>query len=388
MEWDSVVYSRWHRPKPSPYLSRFIKVCFGNSQDRYMVPEDLIRPHRQLSRRLSYISTSDALDLQEADSQVGHTFIHYLYSGTYESLDYNGLNTMYTRGKDFEHGILVYSAAIEYDIAELAQLAKDEVSQAAADLELSSVIRHARKVFDSLPRGNKWIFELLASLMEERLEKDAHTFLKENFFEGFGKHGTFDPHLCRFIVEIYEKRISDLAEKIEGNSEHDQEESIHENGVSAEASDEEPDLDAGDDAPAIEDLEASDAEPNPGAGDEVLETEDLEAEQPTEPASPIEFDVTDSPPAEEYKPSADLEIPEPQSEDQIQEENAADPETPTFATENPGILEQNPDLVENTKEDVWEWPSSLAVSKKSKKTKKDKKEKKDRKKSSKVDSSP
>jgi hypothetical protein len=357
-----------------------------------MVPEDLIRSHRQLSRRLSYISTSDALDLQEADSQVGHTFIHYLYSGTYESLDYNGLNTMYTRGKDFEHGILVYSAAIEYDIAELAQLAKDEVSQAAADLELSSVIRHARKVFDSLPRGNKWIFELLASLMEERLEKDAHTFLQEDFFEGFGKHGTFDPHLCRFIVEIYEKRISDLAEKIEGNSERGQEESIHENGVSAEASDEEPDLDAGDDAPAIEDLDASDPEPNPGARDELLETEDLEAEQSAEPASPIEFDVTDSPPAEEYKPPADLEIPEPQSEDQIQEENAAEPETPTFATENPGILDQNPDLVENTKQsiDFWGWqpPSSLAVSKKPEKTKKTKKDKKDKKKKSKVDPRP
>jgi hypothetical protein len=313
-----------------------------------MVPEDLIRSHHKLLRLLNHISTSDSLDLQEADSQVGHTFIHYLYSGTYEFLDDNVRNTMDTRGKAFEHGILVYSAAIKYDIAELAQFAKDEVSKAAADLELSSVIRHARKVFDSLSRRNKWLLGLLGSLMEERLEKDADTFLKENFFEGFGKHETFDPHLCRFIVEIYEKRISHLAEKIKGNPERNQEEFIHENGVSAEARDPEPDPDAGDDVP---------------------EAEDLEAEQEAESAFPIE-DVSESLPAEESLPPDDPETAEPQSEDQLQEENTAEPETPPLAIENPGSLEQNPELVKNPEEDGWWRSSSLVANKKSKKAKK------------------
>jgi hypothetical protein len=172
-------------------------------------------------------------------------------------------------------------------------------------------------------------------------------FPKGKLLRGLRQHETFDPHLCRFIVEIYEKRISHLAEKIKGNPERNQEEFIHENGVSAEAPNPEPD---------------------PEASDDVPETEDLGAEQEAESAFPIE-DVSESLPAEESLPPDEFEIAEPQSEDHLQEENTAEPETP-LAIENPGSLEQNPEVVQNPEEDGWWRSSSLVANKKSKKAKK------------------
>lgn len=325
-----------NRPKTSPYLSRFIKVRFGNSSDEYLVPEDRIRRYRKLSRHLNAISTSDALDLQEADSQVGHTFIHFIYSGTYEFLDKSDFTSIEAQGKEFENSILVYSAAIKYDIPELAQLAKDEANKAATDLALSGVIKHARKHFDSIPREEKWLLELMKSLMEERLEKDADTFLKENFFEGFGKHETFDPHLCRFIVELYEKKLFHLAEQVQGNHEKDIEESIHENGVSSEEPDQVPDA---------------------GEGDDVPEAKDLE-------------NAIDSLSVEEYPPPAP-EIVESQTEYRMIELRPA-----TSAIETADALEHNAEIVQNSEADaMWDsWGprnSSLIARKKSKKGKRE-----------------
>lgn len=353
---DANVLNYWtadishNRPKPSPYLSRFIKVRFGNSSDEYMVPEDLIRTYHKLSSCLDAISTSDALDLQEADSQVGHTFVHFLYSRTYEFLDHNDLPTVATRVEEFEQGILVFSAATIYDIPELAQFAKDEVGKAAVGLGLSRVIKHARKHFDSIPRWNKWLLNFVKSLMEERLEKDANTFLKGNFFEGFGKHETFDPHLCRFIVEIYEKKILHISETFRENPESNKEESIHENGVYTETPDPEPDTGA-DDVPEPEDLEA--ASPAPPT------------ESPAEPSSPIEV-APYSPPTWAVPPPDDSGTVEPQFEDQPKE-NTAEPEFPSPVIENPDSLEQNSEIAQILEEhDSW----GLLRPKKSKKGKK------------------
>ncbi|CRG89261.1 hypothetical protein PISL3812_06297 [Talaromyces islandicus] len=290
----------WERlflPKTSPYLSQFIKVRFGNSSDEYMVPEDCILVYRKLSRHLNDTSTSDVLNLQEADSQVGHTFIHFLYSGTYQFLGQHALSPMDTRDKEFEQGILVYSAAIKYDIPQLAELAKDQVYKASADLPLASVIRNARKLFDSLPRGDKLLLDLIKSLMEERLEKDADTFLTVNFFEGFGKHETLDPHLFRFIVEIYEKKLFHLTEKTQETTEKNEEEPVHENGVSAEIPGQAPD---------------------PGAWDEFPGSNDLEVEHRAESSLPIES-ATDNLPVEEYPPPPDaFTTVESQAEYQLQ----------------------------------------------------------------------
>lgn len=349
------------RPKTSPYLSRLIKIRIGDSSDEYMIHEDCIRAYYKLSRHLDAISASDLLDLEEADSRVGHTFIHYLYSKNYEIL-VNGISTAGDmQEKEFEHGILVYSAAVKYDISGLVQLAKDEVCKAAASLTLSSAIKHARNVFDSLPRGDEWFLGFMKSLMEESMEKNADTFLSKNFFSGFGKHKAFDPYLCRSIVEIYQKRLSRLSEETQKRFGASKEECIPENSDFEETAGLAPDPTTVNDVPVTEYLETEqpedfsltvegelDSPADPTAVNNIPATEYLETEEQEEAPLMVE-DETKSLPVEDDSLAEPPEEGEPLPEYLPQEERTAEPEILISNT-----VEEDSELNQKVREpDIW-----------------------------------
>ncbi|KAH8698744.1 hypothetical protein BGW36DRAFT_406644 [Talaromyces proteolyticus] len=202
-------------PQTSPYTSRFITLRIGKSSNEYKVPEDFIQKYPNLSAKIRNFSSADEIPcLDDIDSEIGHTFVHFLYSGACETLgEKRNVWPEERNAEKYRHSILIYSAAVKYDIWGLVKLAKAQIRQMSANLPLSSLISNARELVDVLPNGDTWFLKFLRNKVLQAHEDNEDIFTRRGFFKGFGKHETLDPFLCQCIVEAYQNKVAKLKEQ-------------------------------------------------------------------------------------------------------------------------------------------------------------------------------
>jgi hypothetical protein len=64
------------------------------------------------------------IELPDLDDDVGHTLVHYLYTGAYRTLKLRGVVQDIEKITEYKKSVLVYSAARTYGLNGLEMLAK------------------------------------------------------------------------------------------------------------------------------------------------------------------------------------------------------------------------------------------------------------------------
>lgn len=129
-----------------------------------------IPPHLlSQSPKLEAMYQETRLKFPDVSDDVGHVIIHYLYTGTYQSLRPEGSELQKALATEFSTSIRAHNAAETYELPNLAELAKVEIERLGEKLQVSLVFDILREVCPNPGTGDVWLSNFLKNRLKSFL---------------------------------------------------------------------------------------------------------------------------------------------------------------------------------------------------------------------------
>jgi hypothetical protein len=144
--------------------------------------------------------------LPDVYEDAGHTLVHFLYSGNYETIrSPSDIDTCGITG-EYRRSILVYHASRKCGLPDLESLAKYYVELFGEEMSLHDILRLTRGVFSTLPEDETWLPNYIRRhLLRLNLDK-VNTNLAE-LYSTLGHDHQFDNAVMKMMVEILSVRL-------------------------------------------------------------------------------------------------------------------------------------------------------------------------------------
>ncbi|KAF4852759.1 hypothetical protein CGCSCA4_v002674 [Colletotrichum siamense] len=366
-------------PVLSPYTSPTCRVYFRNKIP-FFVPRDLLCNASELLGALVTLPSDEPQDelndihIEEVPDDAGHVLVHYLYTGTWQTLSQSHSQqeppTCYDSNisvikSDFETSVHVYCAAKAYGLPGLVGMAKKEVLQLANYLTPLDVVVSASEACQLLSEHDIWFRSFLQRRL--RLMFNTSKYLDDSVFLGCVQHGTV---YSNFLVKSMfllccqnsrNRRVLPVADVEQSDFETDE---AHLNGPEAAA-----DVPADDNFSVSQDEEPAEETkvPETPPSDDWAVAEQTTIEEFAEPAEPLAgwVETKESDPADYIPDPVDC-IPELPPEDCPQDEsNLVQPTTKSKkdkkkSKKNKALKRNEVVFINNGVELVSEWGTRLA----------------------------
>jgi hypothetical protein len=163
----------------------------------------------QIKREFKWDSVGN-IPLADVDEDIGHTFVHFLYTGKYETL-YSNCD----RVREYKRSVLAYQAARKYGLPELESVARKYIEHFGALMELEDILDTAVDVFMKLPHDEVWFQSYLRGYFVQSYRENMHFFHREEFTRSTGRCPPLDRTILQLTVDILSARIAELENTIE-----------------------------------------------------------------------------------------------------------------------------------------------------------------------------
>ncbi|PYH43086.1 uncharacterized protein BP01DRAFT_375698 [Aspergillus saccharolyticus JOP 1030-1] len=137
---------------------------------------------------------SPLVRLPDVDEDIGHTIIHYLYTGEYQTVKPPSTYELPSLTVEYTRSIFAYRAARYMQIFD-------------KDISIMEIISLGRKAFPRISE-EPWFSEYLKARITASFEADEGIFQREQFFEGFGESLDFNKFLGKVMAQVYSSKIS------------------------------------------------------------------------------------------------------------------------------------------------------------------------------------
>ncbi|KZL88010.1 hypothetical protein CI238_13291 [Colletotrichum incanum] len=184
-------------PEVSPYLSSSCKVYFKGGQ-QFTIPYDFLR----LSGKLQTLNDSwYGIRLEDVPDEAGHVLIHYLHTGTWQTLRVNDPTPAVIQSTQLNISLHVYAAAQTYKLPGLAELAKEKISHYAEQLPDLEVLVLASDAGRLLGEGDLWFSDFIR-LRIRHLFEDPALLNRTEFLGCFNSATTYTRMLVKGLIDI------------------------------------------------------------------------------------------------------------------------------------------------------------------------------------------
>ncbi|KAH1415129.1 hypothetical protein KXV64_006649, partial [Aspergillus fumigatus] len=198
---DSLV--EYNQPESSPYESPVTTVHIGHR--KYMIPICCIRKCPQFSGSPSWVPQ---YTLSEVDEEVGHTVVHFLCTGNYETLQTAPEPGVSTTAIEYRRSMLVYQAARRYDLYDLETYAKRYIEMFGESMSIFDRMETASEIYSKLPQDETWLASYFNKQLQIAFSQDKNIFKRRAFYHGLGKDPVFGKAVIRIVVNIYSEVLS------------------------------------------------------------------------------------------------------------------------------------------------------------------------------------
>ncbi|KAH8433165.1 uncharacterized protein LDX57_010799 [Aspergillus melleus] len=197
-QWDDI--PEYPQPEISPYTTKAITITIGDRN--YAVPEYFLRPYPAFEVN----QWTRIFHLSDIHADVGHTFIHYLYTNTYETTKpithvQEDIDSA-PRAREFHRSMHTYHAARRYGITGLIDLAKTYIRVFDIDVSTLYILSVAREISTSLPGDEVWFWEYIREKLAIAFEDDEAGLRQDIASYGVGRD-PFDAFLVSSVLDIY-----------------------------------------------------------------------------------------------------------------------------------------------------------------------------------------
>ncbi|EGR44147.1 uncharacterized protein TRIREDRAFT_112578 [Trichoderma reesei QM6a] len=153
IETASVLLSTGLEDSPYTIPSITLKLKDGS---RFYVPAHLLAK----SEIFSFLNRDGELQL-DIPHEVAHVLVHYLFTDDYQCLRAKGSSMNQSLAPDFDTSIRVYSAAQEYKLPRLQELAKAEITRLGNEFRIPLVFDLVRKAYPNPNMDDTWLRQFL-----------------------------------------------------------------------------------------------------------------------------------------------------------------------------------------------------------------------------------
>ncbi|KAK0716416.1 hypothetical protein B0T21DRAFT_296252 [Apiosordaria backusii] len=183
------------RPETSPYASPTCTVPFASP---LALPKDILLR----SPRLHAAYEDNLPELPEISDDVGHVLVHYLHTGTYETLKPKPLEDLPRQIAELKTSIQAYAAAKHYDLPDLMKLAEAKIEKFGEGLPLPSLLEVARDAHPTLCDNDDWFLNFLRARIRPHL-KDAKALRESDLLDRISSILSPNRVLLRTVLEIF-----------------------------------------------------------------------------------------------------------------------------------------------------------------------------------------
>lgn len=161
-------------------------------------------------RLRSNVGFHSRITLSDIDEDIGHTFVHFIYTREYETLKPTPNPGIHDLPREFRRSVQVYRAAMVYEIHGLEVLAKKYIQILGESIPIFDVLEATRMIFSKLPDNGIWLREYIYTKLKKAFVLDETIFTCGGIYQGFAEDRPFEKELMRMMADIYSDTISSL----------------------------------------------------------------------------------------------------------------------------------------------------------------------------------
>lgn len=199
----------------SPYISEVCLLRFGSANEPYTVLETFLQQHPGFTASgwKGSAHSSRPIKLSEVDQDTGHTLVHYLYTGTYQTLKPTGVSLDALKINEYKRGVFAYCAGRRHGLPGLASLAKRKIKSLNEEISIFEFLDIASQAFQRLSRTDPWFSDFVQTRIKAVLEANEDLLADGDLLDRIGQVAVFDNGLMGGMVKTYVDKIAEVASR-------------------------------------------------------------------------------------------------------------------------------------------------------------------------------
>ncbi|MCJ1422848.1 hypothetical protein MMC29_000728 [Sticta canariensis] len=204
------------RPETSPYITPIFTLLVGSDRVQYTIQEGFLHQSPLWAEKCKSKPWGNKIALPDVDKDIGHSLVHYLYTGNYQTMKPQTISeagpggaiipTETDKEREYRRSVLLYCVARTYGLDELKHLSMHHIEIPQDDISIWDVLDIAKEAYEKLPDDEVWFTEHLRWKLEDSLRVDKFLFKRPEFLGRIGKVKKFDQSLMKIIAEIYTEK--------------------------------------------------------------------------------------------------------------------------------------------------------------------------------------
>lgn len=192
-----------------PYIVESVTLRIGPARKKYFVSSSLLQNQTWID------SSRSRIELPDIDENTGHILVHYLYTGTYQTLDNIEESAVEDTHVEFRRAFSAYVMANTYQLAGLQQLAMHEIESFGRDMTVFDILAAIDEDFSRLPDSAISFEEYLMVKARNAFEKDHAVFLEDGTFDRINSVA-LSKILARCVMQLYKDKVTHML-RVEGS---------------------------------------------------------------------------------------------------------------------------------------------------------------------------
>jgi hypothetical protein len=149
------------------------------------------------------------IHVPDVDESTGHVLVHFLYTGTYQTLDNMDVSPIDKINIEFKRAISAYLVAHTYELAELQQLAMRKIEQCGISMTIFDIVNAIDKNFSRLLNSTTWFRDYLTSKARRTFQEDYTAFSNHGLFDRI-TDVTISNTLAKCVMGLYNDKVSHM----------------------------------------------------------------------------------------------------------------------------------------------------------------------------------
>lgn len=150
-----------------PYAERCFTILLHGGA-RWSVHQSVLHKSSVLARRCSQ-ATDHTLDLRNIHEDTAHVLVHYLYTGSYQTLEAKRVSRDRRKADEFKSNLRVYAASRDFALLEMETTAKIRVERLGEELPIFDRLTAAREAHLDPKEDDTWFQDYLKTCIRDLL---------------------------------------------------------------------------------------------------------------------------------------------------------------------------------------------------------------------------
>lgn len=206
----------------SPYNAPIVTLLVGSSRVKYTIHSELLWQSPLWAKICKPKPWGPKISLPDVHEDIGHSLVHYLYSGKYQTLNPRAISSNPSDNaknptatsqeaeahslREYRRSVRLYCVAGTYGLAGLSILSIYRIENSQDEISIWNVLDVAQEAYEKLPDDDLWFDGYFRRKLKASLRMDKYLPKREEFLDRIGKVKKFDQALMKGITEFYTER--------------------------------------------------------------------------------------------------------------------------------------------------------------------------------------